>query len=267
MNKHMTILRRLALGASACALLAACANSPTETPTVSRAASAFDSVRNDPKVVNTAALELQRAEQQLRAAQEAQAAGEDVAAVDHEAYLAARRADIAAQTAALRDAEQQIAQANQSRDQVMLNARSGQVQGLQRQLAELQAKQTDRGMVLTLGDVLFEVGRAELRPAADRTVTQLAAFMRQNPDRSVEITGFTDSTGSVELNQTLSERRAESVRQALVAQGINPQRIVTRGLGPALPVASNNTSGGRQQNRRVEITISDENGLIPPRGA
>lgn len=265
MGNHMTVIRRLALGASACALLAACANAPTETSSVSQANSAYQSARNDPQVVNTAALELQRAEQALREAQDAQSAGEEVDVVDHEAYLASRRAEIATQTAELKAAQQQIEQANQSRDQVLLNARSGQVQSLQRQLSELQAKQTERGMVLTLGDVLFEVGKAELRSSAQRTITDLAAFMRQNPERSVEVTGFTDSTGSVELNQELSENRAEAVRRALVAQGINPQRIVTRGLGPALPVASNNTSGGRQQNRRVEITISDETGSIPPR--
>jgi outer membrane protein OmpA-like peptidoglycan-associated protein len=90
--------------------------------------------------------------------------------------------------------------------------------------------------------------------------------MQQNPDRTVEVTGFTDSTGSVEFNQELSERRAEAVRQALTRYGISPQRVVARGLGPALPVASNNTASGRQQNRRVEITISDEKGSIPPRG-
>ena len=126
----------------------------------------------------------------------------------------------------------------------LLGARTGQVQSLQHQLDELQAKQTDRGMVLTLGDVLFETGRADLRSGADRTVSQLANFMQQNPSRTVEITGFTDSTGSVEYNQELSERRAEAVRQALMSYGISPQRVVTRGLGPALPVASNNTAGG-----------------------
>ena len=198
-------------------------------------------------------------------AQDSQAEGEDVALVDHQAYLAQRRADIAAQTAELKEAEQQIEQANLARDQALLGARTGQVQSLQRQLEDLQAKQTDRGMVLTLGDVLFETGRADLRSGADRTVSQLANFMQQNPDRTVEITGFTDSTGSVEFNQELSERRAEAVRQALVSYGISPQRVVTRGLGPALPVASNNTAAGRQQNRRVEITISDEKGSIPPR--
>jgi outer membrane protein OmpA-like peptidoglycan-associated protein len=256
---------RLALGAAACALLAACANAPTETQTVTQAAAAYDAARNDPQVVSSAPLELQRAEQALRVAQDSQASGEDVALVDHQAYLAQRRADIASQTAELKDAEQEIEQANLARDQALLGARTGQVQSLQRQLDELQAKQTDRGMVLTLGDVLFETGRADLRSGAGQTVGQLANFMQQNPDRTVEITGFTDSTGSVEFNQELSERRAEAVRQALVSYGISPQRVVTRGLGPALPVASNNTAGGRQQNRRVEITISDEKGSIPPR--
>jgi outer membrane protein OmpA-like peptidoglycan-associated protein len=269
MTSSVTIRRsalsRLALGVAACALLAACSNAPTETPTVSQAAAAYDAARNDPQVVSSAALELQRAQQALKVAQDSQNAGEDVALVDHQAYLAQRRADIASQTAQLKEAEQQIEQANQARDQALLGARTGQVQNLQQELADLKAKQTERGMVLTLGDVLFETGRAELRPGADRTVSQLANFMQQNSSRTVEITGFTDSTGSVELNQELSERRAEAVRQALVSYGISPQRVVTRGLGPALPVASNNTAAGRQQNRRVEITISDEKGSIPPR--
>jgi outer membrane protein OmpA-like peptidoglycan-associated protein len=264
MTSSVTI-RRLALGATACALLAACANAPTETRTVTQAEAAYDAARNNPQVVSSAPLELQRAEQALKVAQDSQAGGEDVAVVDHQAYLAQRRADIAAQTAELKEAEQEIEQANLARDQALLGARTGQVQSLQRQLDELQAKQTDRGMVLTLGDVLFETGRADLRSGADRTVSQLANFMRQNPDRTVEITGFTDSTGNVEFNQELSERRAEAVRQALVSYGISPQRVVTRGLGPALPVASNSTASGRQQNRRVEITISDEKGSIPPR--
>jgi outer membrane protein OmpA-like peptidoglycan-associated protein len=261
MTSSVTI-RRLALGAAACALLAACANAPIETRTVTQAEAAYDAARNDPQVVSSAPLELQRAEQALKVAQDSQAGGEDVAVVDHQAYLAQRRADIAAQTAELKEAEQEIEQANLARDQALLGARTGQVQNLQRQLDELQAKQTDRGMVLTLGDVLFETGRVDLRSGADRTVSQLANFMRQNPDRTVEITGF---TGSAEFNQELSERRAEAVRQALTSYGISPQRVVTRGLGPALPVASNNTAAGRQQNRRVEITISDEKGSIPPR--
>jgi len=259
------IFNRTALGAAACVLLAACSNAPTQTRSVEQAGASYEAAHSNSSVVSSAPLELQRAEQALRAAQDAQANGEDVAAVDHEAYLAARRADIAVQTAELHDAEKQIEQANQARDQALLGARTGQVQSLQRQLADLQAKQTDRGMVLTLGDVLFETGRADLRSGSERTIGQLANFMQQNPNRTVEVTGFTDSTGSVELNQALSERRAEAVRQALVSYGISPQRIVTRGLGPALPVASNNTSAGRQQNRRVEITISDEKGSIPPR--
>jgi outer membrane protein OmpA-like peptidoglycan-associated protein len=267
--RRLTISRpaisQMTLGVAACALLAACSNAPTETRSVAQAGASYEAARNDPRVVNSAPLELQRAEQALRAAQDAQADGEDVAAVDHQAYLASRRADIAIQTAELRDAEKQIEQANQTRDQALLGARTGQVQSLQRQLEDLKAQQTDRGMVVTLGDVLFETGRADLRSGSERTIGQLANFMQQNPSRTVEVTGFTDSTGSVELNQELSERRAEAVRQALVSYGISPQRIVTRGLGPALPVASNNTAAGRQQNRRVEITISDEKGSIPPR--
>jgi outer membrane protein OmpA-like peptidoglycan-associated protein len=80
-------------------------------------------------------------------------------------------------------------------------------------------------------------------------------FLAQNPERGVEIEGHTDSTGSPGFNQTLSERRAQEVRGALIARGVQGARIAARGLGPTAPVASNDTSAGRQQNRRVEIII------------
>ena len=176
---------RLALGAAACALLAACSNAPTETPTVTQAATAYDAARNDPQVVSSAPLELQRAEQALKAAQDSQAEGEDVALVDHQAYLAQRRADIASQTAQLKDAEQEIEQANLARDQALLGARTGQVQSLQRQLDELQAKQTDRGMVLTLGDVLFEtVAQIFGRVPAGRSASLPISCSRTRAGRS-----------------------------------------------------------------------------------
>lgn len=128
---------------------------------------------------------------------------------------------------------------------------------LQAQLAELQAQQTDRGMVLTLGDVLFDTGRAQLKPGAMSTVDRLANFMRENPERTVAVEGYTDSVGSDSYNQQLSQRRAEAVQAALASRGIAMNRVSTRGFGESQPVASNNTAEGRQRNRRIEVVISD----------
>ena len=132
-------------------------------------------------------------------------------------------------------------------------------------LRELQAKDTQRGMVVTFSDVLFDVGRAELRSGALARVEQLAAVMREYPERNVLIEGFTDSTGSLATNQDLSERRAMSVRNELVARGIDPRRIVSRGHADRYPVADNSSGSGRQQNRRVEAVLSDARGELPMR--
>ena len=136
---------------------------------------------------------------------------------------------------------------------------------LEAQLAELSAKKTERGIVITLGDVLFGTDQAKLSPEGMRTVQKLSNILQQNPQRMVLIEGFTDSTGSSAHNQDLSERRASAVRSALQLQGINRDRIAVRGYGEANPVADNNTAENRQLNRRVEIILSDATGKITPR--
>lgn len=133
---------------------------------------------------------------------------------------------------------------------------------LEAQIADLEAVKSERGLVMTLGDVLFDTNKSELRSGAFFTIDKLVAFLAEYPTRKVQIEGFTDSTGTVEYNQRLSERRAEAVRDALVAKGVDPGRIMTRGYGVAFPVASNETAEGRQRNRRVEVIISDEAGNI-----
>ena len=136
---------------------------------------------------------------------------------------------------------------------------------LEAQLAELSAKKTERGIVITLGDVLFGTDQAKLSPEGMRTAQKLSNILQQNPQRMVLIEGFTDSTGSSAHNQDLSERRASAVRSALQLQGINRDRIAVRGYGEANPVADNNTAENRQLNRRVEIILSDATGKIAPR--
>jgi outer membrane protein OmpA-like peptidoglycan-associated protein len=141
----------------------------------------------------------------------------------------------------------------------------GRAQQLEAQLKEMEARKTDRGMVITLGDVLFDTNQSQLKSGGMRNVQKLADFFKQYPQRNVMIEGFTDSVGSNSRNQELSDQRANSVRVALLGMGIGPGRITARGFGESYPVAGNDTAAGRQLNRRVEIVVSDNNGNIAPR--
>jgi outer membrane protein OmpA-like peptidoglycan-associated protein len=138
---------------------------------------------------------------------------------------------------------------------------------LQAEVDALKAKPTPRGLVLTLGDVLFDTGRAQLNPGAGRKLDQLAQFLNEHKDRRVQIDGFTDSVGTDSYNEDLSHRRADSVKSALLVRGVDSSRISTEGYGKAFPVANNVDSGGRQLNRRVEVIIGADDGTaISPRG-
>jgi outer membrane protein OmpA-like peptidoglycan-associated protein len=141
----------------------------------------------------------------------------------------------------------------------------GRTRQLELQLTALEAKKTNRGMVITLGDVLFDTDKAQLKSGGMRNVQKLADFFKQYPQRRVMIEGFTDSTGGLSHNQELSNNRASSVRTALLDMGVGTERMSSRGYGESYPVAGNDTAAGRQLNRRVEIIVSDENGNIAPR--
>jgi outer membrane protein OmpA-like peptidoglycan-associated protein len=138
-------------------------------------------------------------------------------------------------------------------------------QALSERVAELEARKTNRGLVITLSDILFDSGKATLKVGADRALVELTSFLNEYEDRNLLIEGFTDNVGTTEYNQDLSVRRANAVRRALVLKGVADTRIRTDGLGERYPVATNDTGAGRQQNRRVEIVISDESGMIPGR--
>lgn len=146
-------------------------------------------------------------------------------------------------------------------------AREAQVRAelLERQLADLKARKTERGFVITIGDVLFDSNRAELRPGAARSMDQLVTFLNQYPQRRALVEGFTDSIGSDAANQALSDRRAGAVRSALVDRGVAPERVTAKGYGEAHPISGNDSAGGRQANRRVEILLSDDSGNIAAR--
>jgi outer membrane protein OmpA-like peptidoglycan-associated protein len=166
-------------------------------------------------------------------------------------------------------AQQQAEQAQRETADANAQAASAGAQADQAQqqnaalLAALDAKQTDRGMVLTLGGVLFDSNEASLSSGGDRSLDKLAQFLRDNPKRNVRVQGYTDSTGTAAQNLELSQRRADTVRSALVEDGLDAQRATTKGFGQDFAVASNQTSSGRQQNRRVEVVISDADGTFP----
>jgi OmpA-OmpF porin, OOP family len=155
---------------------------------------------------------------------------------DHLAYLAEQKAAIAQ------------AQASEERSRNELQKE------LMRQLG---AERTARGLVVTLGDVLFEVNGADLQPGAQLQLFRLVEFLNRNPDREVLIEGHTDSTGTSEYNLQLSLLRAESVQGFLVGNGLPPDRVTAVGYGDTRPEAPNDSATGRQQNRRVEVVILD----------
>ncbi|MFM9916503.1 MAG: OmpA family protein [Rhizobacter sp.] len=197
-----------------------------------------------------------------------------------------READVATANARTAQADAKTAQANAakaqgaaqtSRNEAQLSReqadaaallaaqQSDRAAGLERDLQEMKGRSTDRGMVVTLGDVLFDTGRATLQPGAQRSVEQLVQVLTRHPERRVLIEGFTDSVGGEEMNLQLSRRRAETLQHQLTNGGIATDRIEVRAWGEANPVADNATAAGRQQNRRVEVLFSDAEGHIASR--
>jgi outer membrane protein OmpA-like peptidoglycan-associated protein len=195
---------------------------------------------------------LQKRERELRAAR-----GE---ADDARKAAEARARD--AETKA-REAEQARAQAESARAQADAEAKAraaeqAKTATLTRELADLKAQQTERGLVLTVGDVLFATGKAEIASGGLRSINKLAEFLKQNPKRNLLIEGYTDNTGSEDFNLGLSQRRADAVKDALTAKGVASDRITTKGYGPKYPVVANDSAAGRQQNRRVEVVVLNE---------
>ena len=190
----------------------------------------------------------------------------------NEANAAKIRAEKSSQAALLaqNDAAQaqqqtQLAQSEAANAQRMAQEAQMRTAQLEAQLAELAAKKTERGMVITLGDVLFGTDLARLTADGVATAQKLAHLLQSNPQRTVLVEGFADSTGAAVHNQELSERRADAVRVALQEMGVARDRVAIRGYGELYPVAANDTAPHRQLNRRVEIILSDDRGQVTPR--
>ena len=244
----------------------------------------------DPDTAKAGALRIEAAQKALMDAEQASAKhkGDDV--VRDYAFDATRNAQIAMQQAAEVRNRAAVAAGEANRNSVLLEARTKEADAakaaaaanaliagqnakqandaqdeaarLKAELAAMNAVSTDRGMVLTLGDVLFDTGKASVKPGAMGALERVAAFMQEHPALRLMVEGSTDSRGSDEYNQDLSTRRAESVRDVLVRNGVQRDRIEAVGLGEGSPVASNDNAAGQQQNRRVEVIFSDETGAF-----
>lgn len=285
----------------AVAVLSGCGSTkPPQNVALTEAHDRYNSAQANPQVTTQAALELKEAGDSLKKADEALSKGQGTDTVNHLSYIASQKVVIAQETANRKTSELAVANAGAKRNEVRLEARTAEANEAKQQVAmitevadqqsadlaaadanaqrdratiaqqeqqlkDLNAKKTDRGMVITLGDVLFRTGKAQLESGGMHNVQKLADFLKQSPKTNVMIEGHTDSVGSESSNLVLSDRRASAVKMALADKGISSDRISTHGYGEAYPIAGNGTAAERQLNRRVEIILSDDKGNIAPR--
>ena len=332
----------LLISAVAVAVIAACAsNAPNASLESARVV--VNQTAGNPEVVRRAPLELKAARDTIDRADGVWRSDRDESEVNHLAYLATQRAEVARNLARSRQVDEDVKEANSAGDKLRLEARTREaekarmdataaqnqaqtaqaqarqsqtdaanaqqnavaatrmaaadraqsiaaqeaaaaerlraeqaagaanaaqerVRQLEAQLRDIEGKQTERGLLVTLGDVLFAFNKAELTPQAGPRLDKLASFLKQFPQRKLLVEGYTDAVGTDTYNMELSERRAEAIREALVARGVDTTRVVTKGYGKAYPVADNASVDGRAVNRRVEVVIADENGNLRGRG-
>ena len=222
-----------------------------------RTAIALARAKTDEEAIKTAEADRERARADMRAAEAARAQARANAA-EGRAASATARALTAEQRAAAASADAAAAQANAADAQA-------QAAQLQQQLMDLRARPTERGALVTLGDVLFEFNRADIKATGHNELRKLAEFLKKHPDRQVLIEGHTDDIGSNAYNENLSRRRAEAVANALAALGVPSPRVTAVGYGESYPVAANTTDTNRALNRRVEVYISDNDQPVRPR--
>lgn len=265
-----------------------CAMAPTAPLGAENVRNKLTALQENPNLADRARMELREAEVAVRIAEQPLSEA-DAALGQHRVYMADRTVAIAEAKATTRYAEDQRAELGEERDAARLKARTLEVDKArddastaraaaeaaqrsqaeaaavavqqeaeyQRRIAALQAEVTDRGVVLTLGDVLFATGSAEIQEGASSKLNRLVDFLNQYPERNAHIEGHTDNVGGADYNLRLSQHRADAVRHYLMQQGVASQRLSTSGLGMDRPVANNDTPTGRQQNRRVEIIVEN----------
>lgn len=289
MNRLSMISTRTALLGLGLFLLSACASVPTPPQVSLDSRVKLNALQSNPELATRAPVEMKAAEAAVNAAE---APRPDGRYTTHLVLLADQKVEIARARAQSRLYEDQRRTLSEKSERARLDARTQEADralmagrsaradadsaradaanardqlaasravrlDLQRQIAELNARETDRGLVVTLGDLLFATGKSDLAGGAGPNLDKLAAFLGEYGERTVLIEGHTDSVGSEQSNLLLSRRRAESVKSYLASRGVQLHRLTTTGLGQSWPVASNDTAKGRQQNRRVEVIISN----------
>lgn len=272
-------------------LLSACSQGPTRPAGADQVRSKLIQLQSDPQLATRAPVAIKEAELAVKAAEELREQ-DDMTQGEHLVFMADHKVEIAAARAQSRLAEDQRKTLSEQREKARLDSRTLEADkarneatiareeadiarsqaelanldtqtalqnaaDLQQQIDELNAKATDRGLVVTLGDLLFDTGKSNLKGGTENHLSKLAAFLNKHQDRTVIIEGHTDNVGSSGANVSLSERRANSVKSYLMNQGVAASRLESYGLGEDSPVAGNDSASGRRQNRRVEVIIAN----------
>lgn len=242
-------------------ILSACQSTPDEDVAVKQVREELIALQSDPQLSRLAQTAIRDAE---RAVDEAEKPQKNEAIKEHLVYLASNKVKTAKAMASARYEEDRLKSLGEQRKQVQLDARTrearqaeARAQRLEQELADVKQQQTERGTIYTLGDTLFATNKADLKPGSQSSFDRLARVLNETPNRKIIVEGHTDSTGAEDYNLTLSQRRADAVKNYLVSQGVDAGRITAVGKGEGFPVASNDTPSGRQQNRRVEVIIEN----------
>lgn len=259
MNK---LHRNIALSALTLALLSACASPMVESSRQTELRTKLTALQNDPVLSLYAPQARAEAEAAVNKVEQPQTSTQ---LTMHHDFVAHRKIEIAEAKAreAHLLAEQEAMSGNTS--DARLASRTAEADDANRRAARmaaeleaLNAKPTPRGMLLTLGDVLFATGQSTLSPGAGSNLSKLYDFLSNNPETRLAIEGHTDNVGSAQSNLDLSQNRAFAVSAYLQNRGVSNKRLAVKGMGEDSPVASNASASGRQMNRRVEITILNQ---------
>lgn len=278
MKSNSPIILSLAIAT----LLGACSSAPPRNESLEMARTVVPEVERSARA-GIAAADIAHARKSLDAANRLAETKAKPSDIDYEATNAVISAQIAGEKILTAEANEEVARGSAQRQTVLAQARERDSQrsaaqasdsrrqaeaselradSLEAQLADLKVKKTERGLVLTLGDVLFDTGLATLKPGAYGTLDRLSMALQENPGRKVLIEGHTDNVGSDASNQALSERRAYSVQTALTQRGVAREQITAFGKGENFPIASNDSADGRQSNRRVELIFTQDQARI-----
>ncbi len=274
----MKLNKRVVLSVAIAAILSACSAAPQRNESLETARTLVSQVEKSPRA-GVAAADIANARSSLDAANRLATSRGTLANINYEADNAVLSAQIANEKILTAQANEEIANGTAQRQTVLLQARNREAQrnadqasdarrqadastlradSLEAQLADLKLQKTERGLVLTLGDVLFDTGQATLKSGANGTMDRLATALREKSGRKVTIEGHTDNVGSDASNQGLSERRAQAVQTALTQRGVERSQITALGKGENFPLATNDSADGRQSNRRVELIFTDD---------